>query len=69
MSEQPSRAAGIQSRLRFWHGKGRSVNIAAYIVAIVCFLLAAFGAHPFDADTIEVTTFGLAWFAAGHVLP
>lgn len=44
------------------------MNIVLHIVAIVLFLVAALqgGAH---ADAADLTAFGLAAFAAGHIVP
>lgn len=46
-----------------------SVSLVAYIVAIVLFLLAAFGVTFGDTSELDMVAFGLAAFALGHILP
>lgn len=45
------------------------MNVAAYIVAIVLFVLAAFGVHVGEVGELDLVAAGLAAFALGHVLP
>lgn len=45
------------------------MSIAAYIVAIVVFVLAGLGVSIDAVSELELVAFGLAAFALGHVLP
>lgn len=45
------------------------MSLAAYVVAIVVFVLAAFGVHVSDLGELDLVAIGLAAFALGHVLP
>lgn len=45
------------------------MNLVAYIVAVVVFLLAGLGVDIGGVTTLELVAFGLAAFALGHVLP
>lgn len=45
------------------------MNIVAYIVAVVVFLLAALGVDFGSVTTLELVAFGLAAFALAHILP
>lgn len=45
------------------------MNVAAYIVAVVLFLLAALVAPIGGQSAIDLIAFGLAAFALAHVLP
>lgn len=45
------------------------MNVVAYIVAVVIFLLAAFGVHFGGVTPLELVAFGLAAFALAHILP
>lgn len=45
------------------------MNVAAYIAAIVLFLLAGLGVTIDAVSELELVAFGLAAFALGHVLP
>lgn len=48
----------------------RDINASSvcYLVAVIIFVLAAFGAHPDMLRDVDLVAFGLAWFAAGHLL-
>lgn len=67
--EQEQPATGIRARLGAWHVGGRGVSLAAYIVAIVLFVLAALGVDIGDAGELRLVAWGLAAFALGHILP
>lgn len=43
--------------------------LVCYIVAVIVFVLAAFGVTIGDAGELDLIAFGLALFALGHVLP
>lgn len=45
------------------------MNIAAYTVAVVVFLFAAFGVEIGGASQLDLVCWGLAAFALGHVVP
>lgn len=45
------------------------MNLVAYIVAIVLFLLAALGVTVGSAGELDLVAYGLAAFALGHVIP
>lgn len=45
------------------------MNIAAYIAAILAFVLAALGAHFDTLGYRELVALGLASFTLGHVIP
>jgi hypothetical protein len=45
------------------------VNVVAYIVAVVVFVLAAIGVHVGSVGELDLVAAGLAAFALGHVLP
>lgn len=45
------------------------MNLVAYIAAVVLFLLAALGYHPFGNTQSDLIAFGLAFFALAHILP
>lgn len=45
------------------------MNVAAYIVAVVVFLLAALGVHVGNVTTLDLACFGSAAFALAHILP
>lgn len=45
------------------------MNIAAYVVAVVLFALAAFGVQVDTVGYPELVAAGLAAFTLGHVLP
>jgi hypothetical protein len=47
----------------------RSVSTLAYLVAVVLFVLAGLVGAIGDASGHDLVAFGLAAFAAGHVLP
>jgi hypothetical protein len=49
-------------------GIGRSPSSILVLVAVVIFVLAAFGVDISDFDRIDMIALGLAFFAAGHVL-
>jgi hypothetical protein len=48
---------------------GRSVKVAAYVAAVVIFVLAGFGVHVSDLGELDLVAFGLAVFALAHVVP
>ena len=48
---------------------GRSVNVVAYVVAVIVFVLAGLGVHVSDLGELDLVAFGLAAFALGHILP
>jgi len=45
------------------------VNVAAYVVAVVLFVLAGLGVHVDQVGELDLVAFGLAAFALGHILP
>ncbi len=45
------------------------MGLAAYIVAIVLFVLAALGVTVGDAGELDLIGWGLAAFALAHILP
>jgi hypothetical protein len=45
------------------------MSLAAYLAAIILFILAALGVSVAGADARDLAYVGLASFAAGHVLP
>lgn len=61
--------ANSQTRRRLEALKGVSVNLVAYIVAVVVFLLAGFGVSFGGVSPLELVAFGLAAFAVAHILP
>lgn len=45
------------------------MNLVFYVLAVVAFVLAAFGFHAGDFSPHDVAFLGLASFALAHVLP
>lgn len=45
------------------------MNLVAYIVAVVIFLLVGLGVTVGDVTALEELAFGLAAFALAHILP
>ena len=45
------------------------MSIAAYIAAVVVFVLAGLGVHVGELGELDLVAFGLAAFALAHVLP
>lgn len=46
-----------------------TVNLVAYIVAIILFILAGLGVTLGELGALDLIAFGLAAFALGHILP
>jgi hypothetical protein len=46
-----------------------AMSRVCYVVAVVVFVLAAFGATAFGASELDVIAAGLAVFALGHAVP
>lgn len=47
----------------------RRVSVAAYVVAVVFFVLAGLGVDVASLSTLDLVAFGLAAFALGHAVP
>lgn len=45
------------------------MNVAAYVVAVVLFVLAGLGVDAGSVGELDLVAFGAAAFALGHVLP
>ena len=45
------------------------MNVAAYVVAVVLFVLAGLGVHIDEIGELDLVAFGLAAFALGHTPP
>jgi hypothetical protein len=45
------------------------VNVAAYVVAVVLFVLAGLGVDVGSIGELDLLAFGSAAFALGHVIP
>jgi hypothetical protein len=43
------------------------MTLLLIVLAILCFLLAVFGATPADLDAVRLTALGLVFFAAAHL--
>lgn len=49
--------------------RGVSVSAVFYVLAVVIFVLAGFGANVGDLGEVDLIAFGLASFAFAHVVP
>lgn len=45
------------------------MNVAAYVAAVVIFVLAGLGVDAGSVGELDLVAFGLGAFALGHVLP